>query len=126
MQELINKANVLMEALPYIQRFAGKTFVIKIDGSIMDGPFFPLLLRDLVLLHRQGIRVVLVPASGQEVTVRVAASGGTAKEGVGRTYAGVDGYCPLAAYLGSHGFCLELALRPGVQHSAAAEDVSMK
>ncbi|MFN5350395.1 MAG: IS1380 family transposase [Polaromonas sp.] len=43
---------------------------------------------------------------------------GTAKEGVGRTYAGVDGYCPLAAYLGSHGFCLELALRPGVQHSA--------
>ena len=34
--------------------------------------------------------------------------------------AGVDGYCPLAAYLGSHGFCLELALRPGVQHSAWA------
>lgn len=45
-------------------------------------------------------------------------NGGTAKEGVGRTYAGVDGYCPLAAYLGSHGLCLELALRPGVQHSA--------
>jgi len=45
-------------------------------------------------------------------------NGGTAKEGVGRTYAGVDGYCPLAAYLGAHGLCLELALRPGVQHSA--------
>lgn len=45
-------------------------------------------------------------------------NGGTAKEGVGRTYAGVDGYCPLAAYLGAQGFCLELALRPGVQHSA--------
>jgi len=43
---------------------------------------------------------------------------GTAKEGVGRTYVGVDGYCPLAAYLGSHGFCLDLALRPGTQHSA--------
>jgi hypothetical protein len=42
----------------------------------------------------------------------------TAKDGVGRTYAGVDGYCPLAAYLGAHGFCLELALRPGVQHLA--------
>ena len=37
---------------------------------------------------------------------------------MGRTYAGVDGYCPLAAYLGSNGFCLELALRPGVQHSS--------
>ncbi len=45
-------------------------------------------------------------------------NGDTAKEGVGRTYAGVDGYCPLAAYLGAHGFCLELSLRPGVQHSA--------
>jgi hypothetical protein len=45
-------------------------------------------------------------------------NGDSAKEGVGRTYTGVDGYCPLAAYLGSHGFCLELALRPGVQHSA--------
>ena len=45
-------------------------------------------------------------------------NGDTAKDGVGRTYAGVDGYCPLAAYLGTQGYCLELALRPGVQHSA--------
>ena len=51
---------------------------------------------------------------------------GTAKEGVGRTYAGVDGYCPLAAYLGSHGFCLELALRPGVQHSARETDFNLE
>ena len=51
---------------------------------------------------------------------------GTAKQGVGRTYAGVDGYCPLAAYLGSHGFCLELALRPGVQHSASETDFNLE
>lgn len=42
---------------------------------------------------------------------------GTAKECVGHTYAGVVGYCPMASYLGTNGFCLELALRPGVQHS---------
>ena len=53
-------------------------------------------------------------------------NGGTAKEGVGRTYAGVDGYCPLAAYLGQHGFCLELALRPGVQHSASETDFNLQ
>jgi hypothetical protein len=53
-------------------------------------------------------------------------NGGTAKEGVGRTYAGVDGYCPLAAYLGSHGFCLELALRPGVQHSTRETDFNLE
>ena len=43
---------------------------------------------------------------------------GTAKEHVGRTCAGVDGYCPLATYLGTQGFCLDLAPRPGTQHSA--------
>ena len=53
-------------------------------------------------------------------------NGKTAKEGVGRTYAGVDGYCPLAAYLGRHGFCLELALRPGVQHSAKETDFNLE
>lgn len=51
---------------------------------------------------------------------------GTAKEGVGRTYAGVDGYCPLAAYLGSHGFCLDLVLRPGTQHSVKHTDEDLR
>ena len=49
-------------------------------------------------------------------------NGGTQKELVGRTYAGVDGYCPFAVYLGRLGYCLELALRPGVQHSAAESE----
>ena len=51
---------------------------------------------------------------------------GTAKEGVGRTYAGVQGYCPLAAYLGSHGLCLDLVLRPGTQHSARHTDDDLR
>ena len=42
----------------------------------------------------------------------------TAKEGVGRTYMGFDGYAPIAAYLGEEGYCLGLELRPGTQHSA--------
>jgi hypothetical protein len=53
-------------------------------------------------------------------------NGGKAKEGGGRTKAGVDGYCPLAAYLGARGFCLELALRPGVQHSARETDFTLE
>jgi Transposase DDE domain group 1 len=44
---------------------------------------------------------------------------GTKKELVGHTYTGVEGYCPLAVYLGSLGYCLELSLRAGVQHSAS-------
>lgn len=54
------------------------------------------------------------------------ANSGTAKEHVGRTYAGVDGYCPLAAYLGTQGFCLELALRPGTQHSASETEYNIE
>jgi hypothetical protein len=53
-------------------------------------------------------------------------NGGTAKEGVGRTYAGLDGCCSVAAYLGSHGYCVELILRPGVQHSASETDFNLE
>ncbi len=41
----------------------------------------------------------------------------TRKEGVSRTYQGTDGYAPIAAYLGLEGWCLEVELRPGSQHS---------
>lgn len=41
----------------------------------------------------------------------------TRKEGVSRTYHGYDGYAPIGAYLGLEGWCLELELRPGSQHS---------
>ena len=53
-------------------------------------------------------------------------NGGTKKVSVGRTYAGVDGYCPCAVYLGSLGYCLELALRPGVQHSASESEYNFE
>lgn len=41
----------------------------------------------------------------------------TCKEGVSRIYNGEDGYAPIAAYLGKEGWCLELELREGKQHS---------
>lgn len=44
---------------------------------------------------------------------------GTKKEEVSRTYQGFDGYTPIAAYLGNEGWCINLELRPGSQHSAA-------
>jgi Transposase DDE domain group 1 len=51
---------------------------------------------------------------------------GSKKEEVGRTYQGVDGYTPSATYLGSVGYCLELALRPGVQHSALETELNLE
>ena len=51
---------------------------------------------------------------------------GSKKEAVSRTYQGVDGYTPSATYLGSLGYCLELALRPGVQHSALETELNLE
>lgn len=39
---------------------------------------------------------------------------------------GVDGYRPLAAYLGTQGFCLEQALRAGTQHSASETEYNIE
>ncbi len=81
--------------------------------------FLPPLIETLLAGARPDYGVLPCGWLALDVDTFTMDNGDTAKDGVGRTYAGVDGYCPLAAYLGSHGFCLELALRPGVQHSAA-------
>ena len=50
----------------------------------------------------------------------------TAKEGVSWTYAGVEGYCPMALYLGARGCCLELDLREVSQHSACESEYNIE
>ena len=50
----------------------------------------------------------------------------TQKEALGRTYQGLDVYTPSAIYLGSLGYCLELALRPGVKHSALETELNLE
>ncbi|MGH8703284.1 MAG: IS1380 family transposase [Burkholderiales bacterium] len=80
--------------------------------------FLPPLIETLLSSARPDYGVLPCGWIPLDVDTFAMDNGSTAKEGVGRTYTGVDGYCPLAAYLGLHGFCLELALRPGVQHSA--------
>lgn len=50
----------------------------------------------------------------------------TVKEGVSWTYAGVQGYCPIALYLGTRGYCLELDLREGSQHSALESEYNIE
>jgi hypothetical protein len=81
--------------------------------------FLPALIETLLTSARPDYGVLPCGWLPLDIDTFAMDNGGTVKEGVGRTYAGVDGYCPLAAYLGAQGFCLELALRPGVQHSAS-------
>jgi hypothetical protein len=80
------------------------------------------------LLVRQAPEYGVLPCGWLPLDIDTFAmdNGGTSKEGVGRTYAGVDGFCPLAAYLGAYGYCVEFSLRPGVQHSAKHTDDDLR
>lgn len=65
-----------MEALPYIQQFHGKTIVIKLGGHTMvDQVVLENAIRDAVLLHYVGIRVVLVHGGGPEISEKMKAMG---------------------------------------------------
>src|SRR3974377_1828748 len=71
MQDLIAKANTLLEALPYIQKFSGATFVIKHGGSFMDSPDPTVrhaVARDLVFLEAVEINPVVVHGGGKAIT----------------------------------------------------------
>jgi acetylglutamate kinase len=67
-EEGIGKAGVLVEALPYIQKFTGKTVVIKYGGHAMVDPVLKeSVMLDILLLHSVGIRPVLVHGGGPEI-----------------------------------------------------------
>jgi acetylglutamate kinase len=71
MQDLIAKAQTLLEALPYIQRFSGATFVVKYGGSFMDSPEAAVrqgVARDIVFLEAVEINPIVVHGGGKAIT----------------------------------------------------------
>lgn len=69
MEMWLHKANVLIEALPYIQRFHGKTIVVKYGGSAMvDHELKKNVIRDVALLKLVGFRPIIVHGGGKEIT----------------------------------------------------------
>jgi acetylglutamate kinase len=69
LQGLIEKAEVLVEALPYIRRFRGKTFVIKYGGHAMLTPELrQAFAQDIVLLAAVGINPIVVHGGGPQIT----------------------------------------------------------
>lgn len=62
------RAHVLVETLPYIQRFAGKVVVVKFGGHAMaDGGLAARFAEDIVLMHSVGIRPVVVHGGGPQI-----------------------------------------------------------
>src|SRR5512135_2979811 len=68
MEKLIEKARTLIEALPYIQTFRGRTFVIKYGGNAMiDEDLKQGFAQDVVLLRYIGINPVIVHGGGPQI-----------------------------------------------------------
>jgi acetylglutamate kinase len=68
MKDLIDKAEVLVEAMPYIRRFANSTIVLKYGGSAMTDPALRAsFARDVVLLKYIGLRPVVVHGGGPQI-----------------------------------------------------------
>lgn len=64
-----SELDLLREALPYIQRFKGKTFVIKFSGKVTeDRSVLESLAEELALLHQVGIRVCVIHGGGKQLT----------------------------------------------------------
>ena len=69
---LREQVDIIRQAFGYIDRFKGETFVIKIDSDLVTGSLFPILIKDLVMLQRMGIRIILVPGTRSRITVLAA------------------------------------------------------
>ena len=69
MDDILQKAQVLVEALPYIQRFNRKIIVVKYGGSAMvDEELKKSVIQDVVLLKLVGFKPIIVHGGGKEIS----------------------------------------------------------
>lgn len=80
MQDIIKKADVLIEALPYIKKFKGKTVVIKAGGSMMESrETISAILQDIAFMSLVGIKPVIIHGGGPRITEKMRQAGLIAK-----------------------------------------------
>lgn len=73
---ITQKANTLIEAMPYIRRFNGKTIIVKYGGSAMvDEKLKASVIRDVALLKLVGLKPIIVHGGGKEISRWVSLSG---------------------------------------------------
>ena len=76
MKQAIQKASVLIEALPHIQRFRGETIIVKFGGSSMDNPEVVRdILEDIAFMSCVGLRPVIVHGGGKAINARMKEKG---------------------------------------------------
>lgn len=69
MAEIVSPDHVelIREVFHYSRRFRNSTFVIKIDSLVIGSTVFPILARDLAMLHQNGIRIIIVPGARERI-----------------------------------------------------------
>ena len=78
--EVSNRAQVLVQAMPYIQKYAGKTIVVKYGGNAMiNEELKSAVMSDIVLLQLVGVNVVLVHGGGPEINAMLKKTGKESK-----------------------------------------------
>ena len=91
MEEAIAKAAVLSEALPYIRRFRGKTFVVKLGGSFMDVPEdLEAVCADIAFMRAVDIDPVIIHGGGKAITRAMEEAGLKARWVNGLRYTGPE------------------------------------
>ena len=65
--DIREQVDLIREVFAYADQFRGGTFVIKISNQVVDHPDFPQHARDLALLHKSGIRIVVVPGARKRI-----------------------------------------------------------
>lgn len=80
MQDIIKKADVLIEALPYIKKFRGKIVVIKAGGSMMENrEVISGIFQDIIFMSLVGIKPVIIHGGGPRITEKMKEAGIIAK-----------------------------------------------
>lgn len=76
MERLIEKAAILIEALPYIQEFRNSVVLVKFGGSAMEDPAVTLsVLRDITFMECAGMKPVIVHGGGKAISAQLKAEG---------------------------------------------------
>ncbi|MCL2844217.1 MAG: amino-acid N-acetyltransferase [Chitinivibrionia bacterium] len=62
-----DQIDTIRQMFGYLQKYKDTVFVIKTDGRLLSHPLFPVLIRDVVLLHNLGIKVVIIPGTRKRI-----------------------------------------------------------
>lgn len=66
-------AGFIREVFGYMERFKGQLFVLKIEDDLMSHPLFPVLMRDIALLHKTGVKIIIVPGTRNSIDAQLKA-----------------------------------------------------